>query len=388
MASALAFVKNISIPRPSFSGVVEHVRSFASLRSFVWSFGLLIVLAFLLTFQSGQFSPSGEENDFHEIPESLTGKVMATLDLEQHADIPIQYGEENLTGSALNHEDISPTEQNIEIPDQFLDQKTERQDGLFEDTPFGSVPIRSKSDDKTVFDAYQIPYIPLAGARGVIALVMVDYGLSEHMSKASIISLPPYVTFVTSPYSREIQDKIDLARAASHEIWLDTPIQSKNFGLDDTGPLTLLSGLNDEQNHTRLLHILSLAHGYVGISFLNSPAFQGADKGLENIFSIIEQRGLGLASSDLEDGLSAVFANRHTKIPFAKNQLWIDANQGNIEVEKTLKQLEQKALNNYVAIAFIKPQPKLFPVIKEWEKTLSQQSLQLVPLSAAIKHSK
>ena len=147
---------------------------------------------------------------------------MATLDLEQHADIPIQYGRKNIKGSPLNNEDISPTEPKYRIPGSVFRSENRTSRRSVWEPPFGSVPIRSKSDNKTVFDAYQIPLCFFGWCAGVIALVMVDYGLSRHIRQKRYHRPASLCDIRDVPYSREIQDKIDLARA-SHEIWLDTP---------------------------------------------------------------------------------------------------------------------------------------------------------------------
>jgi len=409
-----AFLKKIKLPHlplPNAGGKVgQFYHYYISPRSFVWTFGLLLVASVFVVHQvNPNFSLSRSLEvdpiqDGETTGSPLSGKVMAELDLEPpESDVPIQYGIEGMSPAPLRHDDIDLNGQTMngghteitkhsETPTtEELLQKgpdTKLDDSLFESTPFGQVPVRREADGKTVFDEYAIPFTAQETTRGIIALVLIDYGLSDSIEEVALSSLPPYISFVVSPYTRNMQEKISKARSYNHEIWMDVPIQSKNFGLDDTGPLTLLSGLNNEQNYSRLLRIFSLGYGYAGIAFTNTPEFTGADGGLENIFSVLEKRGVGIVVADPQDGISPRHADRHKSIPFVRNGMWIDGDAGNVNVKGQLADLEKIASDKNIAVAFIRPQPNLFPLLKEWEKSLSSHSIQLAPLSAVIRHSR
>ncbi len=413
MVAVPNFFKKIKLPhlpKPSAEGKVGNLcRNYISPRSFVWTLGLLTVGS---VFSIHQIHPvfttvSDEQSIQHDAGDksSFSGKIMAELDISSpEEDVPIQYGIEGMSPAPLRSGDIDlkgqamtgghtdiqtvpETSTTAEVP-KTIGPNPELIEGLFEDTPFGKAPIRREADGKTIFSEYAVPFSARETTRGIIALVMVDYGLSDSVGKSALEQLPPYVSFVVSPYARDIQGKISLARSNnSHEIWMDAPIQTKNFGYDDTGPLTLLSGLNNDQNYSRLLRIFSLGYGYAGIAFTNAPEFSGADDGLENIFSILEKRGVGLVTADPQDNASSVLAERHKSLPFVKNGMWINADSGTLNVKSQLANLEKIAADKNVAIAFIRPQPNLFSVISEWEKSLSAQSIQLAPLSAVIEHS-
>lgn len=347
---------------------------------------MLLLAAVFLLMQMERPNKSASTAPETHLP-LLTGKVMAELDIESPEDEPIQYG------NPLSQQDIHPHQspdhsQGLNIPDLEVHQDTKRIGSLFESSPFGEVPIRSLSDGKTIFEEYQMPYIVQADAKGVIALVMNDYGLSEQISGKALASLPAGISFVISPYAHDIQNKITKARAAGHEVWLNAPIEPAEFGLDDSGPLTMLAGLNDEQNHSRLLHTLSLAYGYTGLVFSNPPAFAGAEQGLENIFAILERRGLALVSSNSQDTVSPVFASRHTSLPYLRSEFRINAGDGEAAILGKLDEIRKTALSKPFAVVFLDPQPALFPLLIKWQQDLSQNNIQLIPLSAAVLRNK
>ncbi|HNQ92374.1 MAG TPA: divergent polysaccharide deacetylase family protein [Alphaproteobacteria bacterium] len=379
-------------------GAVKFAVSSLDPKSFTASFALLLVLSGFGSYQIISAAPVIEAEPYPALGLN-TGKVLAQLDLAQHQDEPIHYGDPvheepspHGQAQAENHgEDMTPmplhTEEGGKLPVPAL-KETEAIEGLFEDTPFGPVPIKRVSDGMTVFDAYKMPFIPDVGAKGVIAIVMTDYGLSEGATAQSLENLPKGVSFAASPYSSDIQKKIDQARSYGHEIWMQTPIQSTAFGSeDDTGPLTMLSGLNSEQNNIRLLRTLSMARGYVGVVFNNAPNFKESPDELKDIISVLSARGLALTEAGPEDH-SIVTLVDEKKLPFAASSMELDGSEGEKELRRSLEQLEGIAGKNFLAVAYIRPQPKIFSILKEWESSLSGKGLQLAPLSVIIEKSK
>lgn len=373
-------------------GAVKSAASSLDPRSFAASFVLLAGLSVLASYSLISASPPLTQ-EAHPALGLNTGKIVAHLDISQHQDQPIQYGvptpateehgQENgeMTPSPLHTEDTT----GLPVPSI---KETEAIDGLFEDTPFGPVPVKRAADNMTVFQAYKMPFTPIAGAKGVIAIVMVDYGLSESLSKQAIYNLPSGVSFALSPYAADFQHKIDQARSTGHEIWMQIPIQSKAFGAeDDTGPLTLLSGLNSEQNNIRMLRSLSLGRGYVGVLFNNMPYFEESPDELKDILSVITARGLALTESVADDKKTIALANE-VSLPYTSSSFWIEGDQGDAALRKSLDDLEQEAAQNYLVVAFMRPQPKLFPVLQEWGTSLSDKGLQLAPLSVIVEKRK
>lgn len=392
-----AFLNKFQIPKMHIGvpdvrlGIKRLFENWISLRSYVWSSGFLLVFCFYLIHFFGfvDFGDLVDDNKEHA-SEEIASELhpAAVLDISYHEDVPIQYGTpHDISGSPLHTDETGHGAMplNVKVPKYILEQKTEKISELFTESSFGDVPKRT-ADGKTVFDAYKLSYIADAGAKGVISLVMVDYGLSDDVFKSSLMGLPPYVTFVISPYSSEFQKKIDMARAAQHEVWLDAPIQTEGFGVDDTGPVTLLSGFNNEQNTARLQRLLSLGFGYAGINFMNKPSFSDAEDGLKHIFEDIESAGIGLVSADPEDKFSSFIASRKKKIPYTTNTVWLDGGKSEVDFARSLKGLEQVALDKYVVVAYIPAQPSRFAQIKDWATELKTSGLQLVPLSAAIEH--
>lgn len=261
-------------------------------------------------------------------------------------------------------------------------------DGLFEDTPFGEVPVTRNSDGMTIFQAYKAPFIPQVDVKGLISIVVLDYGLSPSASETALERLPAAISFVASPYAASLQHQIDSAKSSSHEVWLDVPFQLHDFAENDTGPLTLMSGLNTTQNKARLYRALSLGHGYAGIVIQGTPAFDTANQnGFADLMTDLSRRGIAVStignhSNSLEDQISKA------AMPSSRSTILLDISTGDLAFLKSLEQLEKDALDHYISIAYVPSQPAAFRVIQEWANGLSAKKLQLAPLSEAIRQQK
>ncbi|MEK7802702.1 MAG: divergent polysaccharide deacetylase family protein, partial [Pseudomonadota bacterium] len=241
---------------------------------------------------------------FHDIPgppQKLTGISLAHVDIKEliieepiHSPIPPSAETTPLT----THVESSPP---VEI-------KPDAEAGLYEVTSYGSLPIIRERDHMTPFKAYHGTFSAKPTTKGLIAIVMVDFALSDITAKDAILNLPSEISFVASPYAGGLQEKITNARSYGHEIWMHIPIEGANFGNDDSGPVTLLTGLKKENNILRLKSILGRATGYSGVIMTEAPNFSSSPENLTAIFGEIAQRGLGYTQADSNDTTTATLA--------------------------------------------------------------------------------
>ena len=64
--------------------------------------------------------------------------------------------------------------------------------------------------------------------------------------------MPGAITLAFSSHARDLQQWIDLARAAGHEVMLDLPMEPVNYPAIDPGPQALLTTLPSAENVARL----------------------------------------------------------------------------------------------------------------------------------------
>lgn len=359
-------------------------------KSFLISFAALM---FLFVCAVGYVVGTAE----HSQSNVLTGKVMASLDFTPKAiiDEPIKtpnpvehtepdtktHAEDNTLPPPPSHEAAHDVTHEVKAEDApAIEESIE---GLSEETPLGFLPIIRKSDGMTAFSAYKAPFALRAETKGVVALVMLDYGLSDKLSKAALEKLPKPMTFSISPYSSIVQAKLTAARAAGHEVWMNIPIQAADFAKNDSGPSTILSGLNKDLNISRLNTSLGRGTGYAGVTFSVTPDFPDILPDLQPVIDSITARGLGISQMDLADKKIAQAAT-DSKAAFIQASVEIDSSLSKGDILKSLEMLEKISLESgYVTIGF-EPSQSAFDAIAEWGKSLDSKHIQLAPLTYAI----
>ncbi len=340
---------------------------------------------------------------------------MATIQLAQKEEVeptppPPKKPEKEIPVATVNpdenlepvtdHQDQAPVSHpSPPEPSPEASQETEPEDitiedsiaGLSEETPFGSLPIIRSSDKLTSFDAYKAPFGLKSTTKGIISLVMVDYGLSEKLSTQAVNILPDDTTFVLSPYAHNLQSKISVARSKGMEIWMGLPMEGSSISTTamNIGPHAILSGLQSKENIKRLNTHLGKATGYTGVAITITPAFADGSADLQALITSIATRGLGI--SQLEPippsappsviSTAAAMANA----PFIQGNIWLDTNTLKDTILKSLMMAEQISLDKGVAIASFHPSALMFSVISEWQKSLETKNIQLAPLTYATK---
>lgn len=254
---------------------------------------------------------------------------------------------------------------------------------FYEPTKLGDLPIRRAKDGQSVFDRYKIATHPGANAKGVISLVIADFGLSAHDITTLNDSGLTQISVIFSPYTKDLQKKIDTVRGLQVEPWINAPVEDDNFGENDPGPYSLISGLNDDQNALRLMTILASAKHVPGVVFLNPPNFAAAPDALAAIIGQMDRRGVALASAAAAtDDLSAQAAQKFPNLVFLHGATWIDGGVDQDVFTQDLKKIETQALSTGSAMVVIPMQPASLKTLQQWQKTLGARGLELAPLSA------
>lgn len=364
-----------------------QVTSFFDRRSFLLAFAVPSLLTLL---SAGAIYVLAEDHSAPNgsgFPVEISGASIGSLDIKPQEETKIDAApltpDDTVAASDAGGDHGStahaPTP---EVPALPVAQPTEKLDGLFEQTPFGDVPIIRASDKASIYSVYKMPFVPDVSAKGMISVVLMNYGLSERVSAAALSKAPKDVSFVVSPYAAGLQNKIDLARSAGHEVWLQAIIQGQNFGMDDTGPLTMLSGLNTTQNNIRLLQTLSLGHGYSGIVFENAPDFKDSPAGLQDIMAFLGAHGIALSSTVPSDMLSNMGGTMTVR--YMPPNLLINADMDEGEVRAMFRKAADLATKNYYAVVYAYPTASTLSALKSWPDELKSSSIQLAPLSAVL----
>ena len=195
----------------------------------------------------------------------------------------------------------------------------------------------AKAPPEPVWLAYARPSDETAD-RPRIAIVVAGLGLGRAATTAAI-KLPGAVTLAFASHARDLQQWIDLARAAGHEVLLDLPMEPENYPAIDPGPQALLTSLSSAENAERLKWHLGRASGYVGVTHNMGSRFTASSDQMRPILSALKVRGLMFL--DARTSANSVAASLATAIglPRAINNRFLDTQASRPAIDRRLDEI-------------------------------------------------
>jgi hypothetical protein len=216
-----------------------------------------------------------------------------------------------------------------------------------------------------------------------IAVVLTGLGLSDSATEAAINQLPPAVTLSFSPYARNLERWIALARARGHEVMLDLPMEPASFPNEDPGPQGLLTTLSEEENLDRLDWVLSRGSAYVGVAGAMGSRFTASRTAIEPVLQAVKDRGLIFLDRRTSEHSLVPELAAEIGLPTAINNRSVDERQASrVAIDARLAQVERIALTDGYAVAMAQPYPVTLDRLAEWATELGTRGLVIAPISA------
>lgn len=248
-----------------------------------------------------------------------------------------------------------------------------------------AIPLIPPAPEELAYwERYRQPF-NMEDPRPRIAVVLTGLGLSDSATEAAINRLPSAVTLSFSPYARNLERWIALARARGHEVMLDLPMEPATFPNEDPGPQALLTGLSAEDNLDRLEWVLSRGSAYVGLAGSMGSRFTASRQAMEPVLRAIKQRGLiFLDRRTTEHSVVAELASE-IGLPTAINNRAVDERQASrVAIDARLAQIERIALTDGFAVAMAQPYPVTLDRLAEWATELTARGFVIAPISALV----
>ncbi len=248
---------------------------------------------------------------------------------------------------------------------------------LFENSPQGILPIKKKGLP-SVFEAYRKPFVLNRNKRAV-AIAIVGYGLSEHLSAEVLTQMPTPISLILSPYATHVDAWQKKARLDGHEIWMGLPVQTMDFPRRDPGSKGLLSDVSLAYNEERVEWVLSRTSGYAGLASFTDLALKKSSPMFGDIFKKIFDRGLGLLemNPDGNDFIAGIAKRKNA--PYAIGHVTLKAFTPE---NPLLKIVEGSIEKNQHTIIMVQPTVKNLGDLKEWITRLEAKGVVIVPVSA------
>lgn len=217
-----------------------------------------------------------------------------------------------------------------------------------------------------------------------VAVVIADLGLSSAATDAAIQNLPAGVTLSFSPYTDNLNNWINLARAAGHEVLLGLPMEPANFPTRDPGPRTLLTSLSPRENLDRLDWVLGRATGYVGVTNYMGSRFTTSPQALRPVLTTLRDRGLMFLDARTTPRSEAGRLATEISLPRTINDRFIDEQASRASIDAMLADVERVARETGNAVAMGQPYPVTFERLLAWLPTLESKGIALAPITALV----
>ena len=259
---------------------------------------------------------------------------------------------------------------------------------LVEESQYGPLP-KVATDGRRPIDVYARPskYAEKAapGEKPRIAVLINGMGLSDGVTAEAIKGLPAPISVAYGAYGRNLQDWVERARGAGHEVLLQVPLEPLDYPTNDPGPHTLLTSLPPEENMKRLQWLMSRFTGYVGVTNQMGAKFETTQASLVPVLEEIKARGLlFLDDGTVKDSAGSQVAGT-IGLDYAAADVQIDAVPSPDDINKALARLEAVAKEKGSAIGVASAKPGTIKQISQWAGQLQGKGIVLIPVSAAIR---
>jgi len=259
---------------------------------------------------------------------------------------------------------------------------------LVEESQYGPLP-KVATDGRRPIDVYARPskYAEKAapGEKPRIAVLINGMGLSDGVTAEAIKGLPAPISVAYGAYGRNLQDWVERARGAGHEVLLQVPLEPLDYPTNDPGPHTLLTSLPPEENMKRLQWLMSRFTGYVGVTNQMGAKFETTQASLVPVLEEIKARGLLFVDDgSVKDSAGSQVAGT-IGLNYAAADVQIDAVPSPDDINKALARLEAVAKEKGSAIGVASAKPGTIKQISQWAGQLQGKGIILIPVSAAIR---
>ncbi len=206
--------------------------------------------------------------------------------------------------------------------------------------------------------------------KAVIAIIIYDYGLSPQRSEQIFEQKIENLTVSLSPYSENPSYWIETAYRFAGEPWGSVYVSADQY--KDYGPLALLKGQKKDLNAKRLDISINHATGTQG--FIGYYEGNKSIKEITHIYKTLQEKNISMAFISPVTPFSDHGVLHSSSI--------LEHNKTPKDILSFLETLKKRALKTGVAFGALPPHPLVLKNLKSWVKTLAQDSIQIVPLSA------
>lgn len=254
-------------------------------------------------------------------------------------------------------------------------------------TPYGPVPQPGANGLKPV-SAYARPFSPTAG-RNTVSIIIGGLGIDADLTSRAINELPPEITLSFAAHTNRLQQWVDQARAAGHEVLIELPLESADYNPQEPGAdKALRTDISASNNIKNLDYLLSRSQGYFAVTNYNGDKLVKRADVLAPIVTHISDAGIGFIfdGSSQAHALPALAAT--VNLPYTQAFSLIDTVSQRPAIETEFRRIEAQASSGRTPIGVGFAYAETFEALNDWTQSLEAKNLQLAPASYALLKSR
>lgn len=255
--------------------------------------------------------------------------------------------------------------------------------GLSRPTPFGQAP-KPASDGRKAVTAYARPFSPSTG-KNTVAIIVGGLGIDRAMTARAINELPPEVTLSFAAHSQGLQDWINKARSAGHEVLLELPMEYEGFNSSEPGADHALKTTNTASRNIRNLDwLMSQGAGYFAVMNYNGDVLTQRADVLAPIFTHLADAGLGFIFDGSNSASTLPALAGSAGLPYKQAYTLLDTINEPAAIETEFLRLEAQATSGRTPMGVGFGYGGTIDQIKIWAAGMNEKDLQLAPASYAL----
>ncbi|MAS86851.1 MAG: hypothetical protein CMH30_02570 [Micavibrio sp.] len=245
---------------------------------------------------------------------------------------------------------------------------------------------RKAPSGETVFGAYKAD-LPAniavnSAQKPKIAIIFIDVDAKTEALKKAQETLSKTYSFGFNPYDQALEEKTKLSHENGFESWLMLPTEPTNYPYNDRGPLSLLTNDKKDIIQTKLAAIAYKAPYVIGMLGYTDTLFMDNESRRAIVSSFLNNIGFAYIHGVNDISVQGDVAQA---IPYAEKDIVIDSSAKPKDIANTLVQLETIAQNTGYAIGYAHLYDTTLKTLENWNSTLSERGILLVPASSITK---
>jgi len=255
--------------------------------------------------------------------------------------------------------------------------------GLTRSNQYGNAPTKGPNG-RTPLNSYNRPFSDNSGKKPV-SIIIGGLGVNRSVTQQAIDSLPPDITLSFAAHITGLQDWINRAREAGHEVMIEIPMDSVGFDASEAGADKALRTSHPAPENLRNMDwLLSRGQGYFGVINYNGDSFLTRADVSAPILGKLSDSGLGFITDGAFSAPSLAALSRSVNLPYKNSFGLIDPEANTQIIRGQLDSLSSSAISGTQPIGVGFAYPETIDTVVRWVSDLDKQNLILAPASHSL----